>query len=73
MYWHVNILRENSQSGLVSVKDKNRDTIRDNKRVKEEWVEHFQNVLNHSRVTGEYIENNEKVDDTLDVKEDLFC
>ena len=66
-------MRENSQSGLVSVKDKNRDTIRDNKRVKEEWVEHFQNVLNLNRVTGEYIENNEKVDDTLDVKEDLFC
>ena len=34
---------------------------------------HFDNVLNRDRVTRKDIEENEKVCDTLEVKEDLFC
>ena len=33
----------------------------------------FEKVLNRDRVTGKDIEDNEKVCDTLDVKEALFC
>jgi len=36
-------------------------------------VKHFENVLNRNTVIGKDIEENEKVCDTLDVKEDLFC
>ena len=36
-------------------------------------MEHFENVLNRDIVAGKIIEKNEKVCDTLDVKEDLFC
>ena len=36
------------------------------------WDEHFKNVRNRDRVVGKAIEENEKVCDTLDVKEDLF-
>ena len=36
-------------------------------------VEYFENVLNHDRVTGKEIIKNEKVCDTFDLKEDLFC
>ena len=49
------------------------DKINDKKRVKERLAEHFQNVLNQNRATGKDIEENEKVCDILDVKEDLFC
>ena len=73
LYWRVNKLRESSQSGLVPVKDNNGATISDKERVKERWAEHFENVLNRDRVAGKDIEENEKVCDTLDVKEDLFC
>ena len=45
-YWRVNKLRGSSQSGLVSVKDRNRGTINDKERVKERWVEHLENVIN---------------------------
>ena len=31
------------------------------------------NVINRDRVAGKDIEENEKVCDSLDVKEDLFC
>ena len=73
LYWHVNKLRGSSQSGLVPVKDRNGATINDKERVKERWAEHFENVLNRDRVAGKDIEENEKVCDTLDVKEGLFC
>ena len=35
-------------------------------------MEHFENVLNQDTVTGKDIDENKKVSDTLDVKEDLF-
>ena len=35
-------------------------------------MEHFENVLNRDTVAGKDIEENEKVCDTLDVKQDLF-
>ena len=73
LYWHVNKLRGGSQSGLTPVKSRNGATISDKKRVKERWVEHFENVLNRDTVAGKDIVENEKVCDTSDVKEDLFC
>ena len=39
----------------------------------ETWAEHFENLLNRDRVAGKDIEENEKVCDTFDVKESLFC
>ena len=72
LYWLVNKLRGSSQSGLVPVKDRNGATIIDKERVKERWVEHFENVLNRDTFAGNDINENEKVCDTLDVKEDLF-
>jgi len=42
-------------------------------KVKERWAEHFENVLNRDTVAGKDIDENGKVCDTLDVKEDLFC
>ena len=66
-------MRRSSQSGLVSVEDRNGSTISDKERVKETWVEKFGNRLNRDRVAWKDIEENEKVCDTLDVKEDLFC
>ena len=36
-------------------------------------MEHFENVLNRDAVAGKDIDENEKVCDTLHVKEDLFC
>ena len=68
-----NKLRGSSQSGLVPVKDRNGDTISHKERVKERWAVNFENILNRDRVAGKDIEENEKVCDILDVKEDLFC
>jgi len=65
-------LKGSSQSGLVPVKDRNGATISDKEKVKERWVEHFENVLNRDTVVGKDIDENEKVSDTLDVKEDVF-
>ena len=65
-------MKGSSQSGLVPVKDRNGVTISDKEKVKVRWVEHFVNVLNRDTVAGEDIDENEKVCDTLDVKEDLF-
>ena len=73
LYWHVNKFKGRSQSRLVPVKDRNGATISDKEKVKERWAEHFENVLNRSRVAGKDIDENKKVCDTLDVKEDLFC
>ena len=73
LYWHVNKLKGSSQSGLVLVKDRNGVTISDKEKVKERWAEHFENVLNRDTVAGKDIAENEKVCDTLDVMEDLFC
>ena len=73
IYWYVNKLRGSSQSRLVPVKDRNGATISDKERVKERWVEHFENVLNRDTVAGKDIVENKKVCDTLDVKEDVFC
>ena len=64
-------MRGNSKSKFVPVKNRNGATISDKERVKERG-EHFDNVLNHGRITGKGIEKNEKVCDTLDVKEDIF-
>ena len=71
-YWHVNKLRGSSQSGLIPVEDRNGATISDKERVKETWVEHSENVLNRDTVAGKDIEENEKVCDTLDMKEICF-
>ena len=64
-------MKGSSQSGLVPVKDRNWATISDEEKVKERWVENFEN-LNRDTVAGKDIDENEKVCDTLDVKEDLF-
>ena len=66
-------MRGSSQSGLVPVKGRNGATINDKERVKERWAEHFENLLNRDRVAGKDIEENEKVYDTLDLKEETFC
>ena len=55
-------------SGLVLVKDRNAAKSSDKERVKDRWVEFFENVLNQERVSGKDIEENEKVCDTLDGK-----
>ena len=70
LYWHVNKLRENSQSELVPVKDRKRATISEKERVKKKWAEQFENVVNRDRGTGKNIEENEKNYGTLDAKED---
>ena len=72
MYGHANKLKGRSQCGIVPVKDRNRGTVSDKERVRERWVEHFENVLNRDTVAGKDIDNNGKVCDTLDVKEDLL-
>ena len=67
LYWHVTKLKGSSQSGLVPVKDRNGTTISDKEKVKERWVEHFENVLSRDTVAGKDIDENEKVCDTLDL------
>ena len=71
-YWHINKLRGSSQCGLVPVKDRNGVTFTGEERVKERWVEHFENVLNRDTVSVQDIEENEKFYDTLGVKQDFF-
>ena len=44
--WRVNKFRGSNQSRPVPVKDRNGATISDKERVKEKWVDHFENVLN---------------------------
>ena len=56
LYWHVNKLKGSNQSGLVPVKDRNEATISDKEKVKERWVEHFENVLNRNTVAGKDID-----------------
>ena len=58
---------DDSQSGLVPIKDKI-----DKEKAKERWVEHFENLLNRDKVTGNDIEKNERVFNNLKVNEDLF-
>ena len=65
----MNKLRRSIQSGIFPLG--NRATINDKERVKERWAEYFEIVLNQDRVAGKYTKENEKVFDTLDVKEDL--
>ena len=72
LYWHVNKLRGSSRSRPVPVKDRNEATISNKERVKEIWREHFENMLNQDRVAGKDIEENEKVYNSLDVRQDLF-
>ena len=72
LYWHVNKLKGSFQPGLVPVKDRNGATFSVKAKVKERWVRHFENVLNLDTVLRKDIDENEKVCDTLDVKEDLF-
>ena len=65
LYWHVNRLTGNSQSGLVPVRDRIQTTISDKERVKKGRSEHFENRDGFARKD---IEENEKDCDTLDVK-----
>ena len=51
---------------------RNGATISDEEKVKERWVEHFENVLNRDTIAGKDTDENENFCDTLDVKEDLF-
>ena len=46
LYWHVNQLKGSRQSRLVPVKDRNGAKISEKEKIKERWVEHFENVLN---------------------------
>ena len=64
-------MSESSQSELVAVKDSNGTTISDKERVKGILVEHFENMLNQDTVAGKDINENKKVCDALDVKEEL--
>ena len=73
LYWHVNKLRGNSCSGLVLVEDRYSATISNKGNVEGRWAVHFVNMLNQNRDTGKDLEENKKVCDMLDVKEDLFC
>ena len=73
LYWHVNKLGGSSESVNVPAKDKNGATINDKERIKERWADQFENSLSRGTVAGKDIEENEKVCDTLDVKQDLFC
>ena len=73
LYWHFDKFRGNSQFRLAPVKNSNGATIGDKERAKERWAEHFENALNRYTGAGKDKEQNEKVCDTLDVKEDLFC
>ena len=66
-------MRGSSQSGLVPVKASNGPTISDKERVKERWAEHIESKFNQYRLKGKDIEESQKVCDTFDVKEDLFC
>ena len=60
LYLHVNKLKGSSQSGLVPVKDRNGAANSDKEKVKERWVEHFENVLNRDTVAEKDINENEK-------------
>ena len=60
LYWYFNKLKGSSRSGLLPVEDRNGPTINDKERVKERWAEHFEILQNRDRVTGKYIEKNEK-------------
>ena len=50
-------MRMNSQSGLVSVKERNNARIRDKDRFKQKWAENFENLLNYNKVAGKNREN----------------
>ena len=65
-------MRGRCQSGLVLVKDRNEAKSSDKERFKDRWVEHFETLQNQDRVAGKDIEQNEKVCDTLDGKEDFY-
>ena len=67
LYWHINKLRESSQSGLVPGKDRNGTTNSDKERFEERWAQHFEKVLNRGILAGTDIDENEKVCDSLDV------
>ena len=66
-------MRGSWQSGLVPSKYRIGATIIQEERDKERWAEYFENMLNRDKVTRTDIEKKEKVSDTLDAKEDLFC
>ena len=53
LFWHVKKLksRPNNQSVLVSFEGWKRAIINDKKRIKERSIKHFENVLNHDKVT----------------------
>ena len=51
-YWRVKELEENRQPGLLPIKDRNGTSISDKEKVKERWVEPFENVLNLDKIRG---------------------
>jgi len=65
-------VRGRCQSGLVLVKDRNEAKSSDKERFKDRWVEHIETVQNQDKVAGKDIEENEKVCDTLDGKENFY-
>ena len=66
-------MRGSSHSELAPVKDRNGAYNKRQGKDKEKWAEHFENLLKRGTVAGKDIEENEKVCDTLDVKEVFFC
>ena len=54
-------MRRGSQAGLVTDEDRNGTKINAYERVKERWVEHFENVLSRDRVAGKDIEEIKKL------------
>ena len=70
--WCANKLRGSGQSGLVPVENRKGATVNEKETVKYRWAEHFEIVLNRDRVAGKDIDKNERVCNSLDMKEDLF-
>jgi len=66
-------LKENSESGLVPVQDRNGAIISEKERVKERWAEHSENVLDHHYRYRKRYGKIENASDALNVKVDLFC
>ena len=61
VYRYVNKLRKISQSRPVPVKDRSEATVSNKARVKETWVNYFENMVNRDRVIGKDIDENENL------------
>ena len=66
-------LRGSGPFGLIPVNNGNRASVNEKKSIREKWIEYLKDVFNRVTVTGNDLENNEKVWHNLEVKEDLFC